>query len=363
MKKDFFPALTGIRAIAAYMVYLYHVNIFYPLSNKCVSSFYGELHIGVTIFFVLSGFLITYRYFDFEKINYRNYFVNRFSRIYPMYFLLTTGSFLFYAIFKSQNNFHDLVLYLSNITFLKSFFNSIIFSGIAQGWSLTVEEFFYLLAPLFFIFIKRKYITFLLPIPVFFLGLMIVNLFKGNHFYGFMEDINFMFNYTFFGRVSEFFIGIALALFVKQNRFKLQTKFMTYLGISVVCLSVFLLSKVGHIDGDSRGSTYGKVINTFFLPIFGIAPLFWGLITEKTIISNILKSNVFILLGKSSYVFYLIHMGVYNNILYNHITHNQTILFIVLNGISIFLFLNIEEPLNLYLRKKLSKKSLVPIKH
>ncbi|RFP64147.1 hypothetical protein D0N36_15690 [Hymenobacter lapidiphilus] len=65
--KIYLGALTGIRAIAAYMVFFHHFNIF-KNSASPVGAFFEQLceewHIGVTIFFVLSGLLISLRYFE-----------------------------------------------------------------------------------------------------------------------------------------------------------------------------------------------------------------------------------------------------------------------------------------------------------
>jgi peptidoglycan/LPS O-acetylase OafA/YrhL len=61
------PALTGIRAIAAYLVFFHH----YPIPQLVYGEmdFFREFHIGVTLFYVLSGFLITYRYRDALQLN------------------------------------------------------------------------------------------------------------------------------------------------------------------------------------------------------------------------------------------------------------------------------------------------------
>ena len=70
INKTFFPALTGYRAIAAWIIFIYH---FFPFNNPKIPDFIknviGEFHIGVDMFFVLSGFLITYRYIDENPIN------------------------------------------------------------------------------------------------------------------------------------------------------------------------------------------------------------------------------------------------------------------------------------------------------
>ena len=94
-RREYFPALTGLRAVAAAMVVLHHFNPINPARfGWRVHGLVAELHIGVTVFFVLSGFLIGYRYVGGSPVALRTYFANRFARIYPMYFLLTTVTFV-----------------------------------------------------------------------------------------------------------------------------------------------------------------------------------------------------------------------------------------------------------------------------
>jgi peptidoglycan/LPS O-acetylase OafA/YrhL len=97
----------------------------------------------------------------------------------------------------------------------------------------------------------------------------------------------------------------------------------------------------------------GKVINTFFLPVFGIAPLFLGLIKEKTILQKFFSTKIILLLGKSSYIFYLIHLGIFVTIL-NKISSNQEFIFIALNVISVVLYQYLESPLNKIIRKNIN---------
>ncbi len=357
MKNNYFPALTGIRAIAAYMVFIHHYNpIDVDYVGKSFYDFLREFHIGVTIFFVLSGFLITYRYFDLDKIYFKQYLLNRFARIYPMYFLLTTLSFVCFSIFKLQTRGYDLGVYLLNITFLKGYFDNFKFTGIAQGWSLSVEEIFYFAAPFFFILIKRRK-SFLLFLPTLILGLgiLLVFVFRNVNYHGFMNSLGFMLDYTFFGRVFEFFIGMVLALIVKKNQNYTIKKGLTYFGISTIMVLVYCLSILKSGDGYGTDTILGKIINTFFLPLFGIAPLFFGLIKEKTIVSKVLESKLFIVLGKSSYIFYLIHLGIFV-LAFNKISHNLVLLFFFLNVVSIVLYKYVESPLNYFIRNKMVKQ-------
>jgi len=350
MNKVNFPALTGIRALAAFMVFIHHYNPFtIEIYGKYIHDFFSEFHIGVTIFFVLSGFLICNRYFDDPNFSFKNYLIKRIARIYPMYFILTTLTFIFFAIVYSQNGWIDFHNYLYNISFLRGFSDDLKFTGIAQGWSLTIEEVFYFFAPLFFILINKNRI-FLIVIPMVYigLGLLLVSYFSGIDCNGFMKSTNFMLDYTFFGRISEFFVGIGLALILRK--FSSNFKGFTYIGLAGIILSIFALVSLKVDGGFGVDTLTGKAINTILLPVFGIAPLFFGLIQEKTFISEFFSTKILQLLGKSSYIFYLIHMGIVVSIL-NKIASNQWFVFISLNVISIVLYLYIEKPLNKLIRK------------
>ena len=155
-------------------------------------------------------------------------------------------------------------------------------------------------------------------------------------------------DFTFFGRISEFFVGIGLALLIRK--YSPTFKGMTYLGLLGIILSICSLVSLKVEGGFGVDTLTGKVINTIVLPVFGIAPLFLGLIKEKTFISDFFSTKALQLLGKSSYIFYLIHLGIVVTIL-NKITENQWFVFISLNLISILLYLYIENPLNKLIRK------------
>lgn len=90
-------SLTGIRAFAAIGVVLTHfhseLESFVP-SFSLLAPLYSRGGLGVDLFFVLSGFIITHVYEDKLRLNpkqeYRKYIINRFARIYPNYFATLT---------------------------------------------------------------------------------------------------------------------------------------------------------------------------------------------------------------------------------------------------------------------------------
>ncbi len=338
------------------MVFFHHFNPFSKqVYGNTLHNFFNEMYVGVTVFFVLSGFLIGYRYIDSKHFSFKNYLVNRIARIYPMYFLLTIFTFIVFYFSTDDHSLFSIKVFLLNITFLRGFFLDFVFTGISQGWSLTVEEMFYFSAPVLFILIrKHKYNLVLLPVLILLSGFVLVNIFSQKHISGLFDSNLFMLNYTFFGRCAEFFIGIALALFYKQNRERIKTTYATYTGVTVILICLFALS---YLKGDFKYGVmdlYGILVNNLLLPFFGIAFLFWGLLTEKTFVQKILGSRLFVLLGKSSYIFYLIHLGVIEVFISNKITSHFVLIFILINIVSILLFKIIEEPLNKFIRRKLT---------
>ncbi|MBS1599897.1 MAG: acyltransferase [Bacteroidetes bacterium] len=350
---SYFPALTGIRAVAASMIFLHHYNILKPAwVGQLIHDSIDEFHIGVTIFFVLSGFLICFRYYDFVQLGRKwiwRYFVNRFARIYPTYFLVTIISFipgicLQYCSLK--------VLFL-NLTFLRGFFDEYKATGAPGGWSLTVEEIFYFLFPLL-VLGSKKIRLLLQPLIFIAIGILLWMIFRNVSFHGFFSSLQFVFEFTFFGRCFEFYTGIMLALFVKsRSKINIETRvpYRTVAGIMyiIICL-VSLVMNRRHSTDASQFLFFETLINNFLMPP-GIAVLFFGLIVEKTWIQKILSSALFIVLGRSSYIFYLIHNGVLFVFLYTTLHINTAIIFVIIHLISITLYFGAEKPLNKLIRR------------
>jgi peptidoglycan/LPS O-acetylase OafA/YrhL len=385
-QQNYFPALTGVRALAAYLVFISHYDyVFDEGFPHFVQRFFHEFHIGVTVFFVLSGFLITYRYynsFHLTKNWFKQYLKNRVARIYPMYFLLTTGVFIYYYFTHdtgiTKNFPSPLLLYGMNVLFVRGFFSQLWDTGIGQGWSLTVEECFYFSAPFVF-YIAIKYKKFYVqPLAITALGFVLVLTCRNMDWYGFFGNFTFMMLYTFLGRCFEFFVGIQLALFMLNKGFNRTNKLKyTYIGFLLIFVFVGIMATLPIPKNWVAGlqNPWGIILNNYFIAA-SIALFFYGLLTEQTVFKKLLANPFVELLGKASYIFYLIHLGY----MANYIRHsfdwlndaayslydkwglnwvspfqfdqlNLIYAFIVLNGISIILFKFIEEPLNHYIRK------------
>lgn len=382
---NYIPALTGVRAMAAYLVFISHfAYIFDEKFPHSVQRFFNEFHIGVTIFFVLSGFLIAFRYFDSFKLTkdwFKQYLKNRVARIYPMYAILTIGAFISFYFTNNQTvtaSHNPIVLFFMNIVFLRGFFDQLKFTGIAQGWSLTVEECFYFSAPFIFLIAARYKRFYIQPIAITALGAVLVLIFSHVNWYGFFGNFTFMMLYTFLGRCFEFFAGIQLALIVRKQKLDGSSrKKLTYAGFFMIFFCVWIMSVLPIPAGQEAGlyNPLGIITNNYLLAL-SIALFFYGILTETTILKKILANPFVELLGKSSYIFYLIHLGYIYTFLHNSFNWlndytfelydkwgvdwhspfeydslNLLYAFIVLNVISITLFKLIEEPLNHYIRR------------
>ena len=361
-RKEYFPALTGLRAVAVFLVLVHHFNPISPAQfGWRLHSLAAETHVGVTVFFVLSGFLISYRYLGAGPVALRTYFINRFARIYPLYFLLTTLTFVLVASKSAAPWAEQLGQYLLNISFLRGFFEEYIYTGIAQGWSLTVEEMFYATAPAAFWFLRRsRHWLWGLPLTLTAAGVGLVLLCRGQAWHGFFGSFDFLFQFTYLGRAVEFFVGIGLAWWLRQSlALELSSRSVyTYVGLvgSLACLLMLSLLHGPVVGALGVFRPAGMFINNVLLPLLGIGPLLWGLVQEQTWVSRLLSSAPLVLLGKSSYAFYLIHLGVLQELLRDWLP-NAVVPMLLLYVVSVLLYLLIEEPLNRWLRRVLRPAS------
>lgn len=142
------PALDGLRAVAVFMVIGYHFGLPIP----------GDL--GVSAFFVLSGFLITWlllsEHHTTGTISLRNFYSRRVLRIFPAYYFFIAVSLVIDYV---RGHFWDRALLLSGFLYVVNYFNATHghpATSIAHAWSLGIEEQFYVLWPLVLLALARR---------------------------------------------------------------------------------------------------------------------------------------------------------------------------------------------------------------
>ena len=173
-KQSYWPELDGLRAVAILLVFLHHCPPFRPEGRATIQwAIYQLSHwgwMGVDLFFVLSGFLITYLLLkersQFKSISLPLFYARRALRIWPLYFLALAGAALYPLVFHGwdfgyahflQAIILPMLFFVGNYAIMlggadiTSFANSahlhrqILTSLITPFWSISVEEQFYLL--------------------------------------------------------------------------------------------------------------------------------------------------------------------------------------------------------------------------
>lgn len=142
MNKIYFPNLNGLRFFAALSVMLYHFG--------GVETING--HFGVILFFVLSGFLITYLLLEEKKqtntISIRKFYFRRVLRIWPLYFfILLLATVVIYSTTGLDDNYYEALPYFLLFIPNWAFVINIGIKYVVVLWSVGAEEQFYLLWP------------------------------------------------------------------------------------------------------------------------------------------------------------------------------------------------------------------------
>ena len=162
LQNTYYPSLDGLRGLAIIMVVVSHLN---NTSRFFYSTIFNG-HLGVLIFFVLSGFLITTLCIK-EKvitkdISLKKFYIRRAIRIFPVAYLYILVLIILNFIFKLRISYINILgcaLYIMNISSIFRKYNSSFFTG--HFWSLSVEEQFYLFLP---VILKTNFRLYLLVI-------------------------------------------------------------------------------------------------------------------------------------------------------------------------------------------------------
>ena len=294
----FYPKLDSLRAIAVILVIISH----WFSSQHFINRYTSNGTIGVTLFFVLSGFLITGILINYKvqlakkKRGFINalkvFYWRRTLRIFPIYYLLLSIVILF-KLAAIHDAFWWHFVYASNFYFW--------IQGSFQGpfshfWSLAIEEQFYLIWPLLILIvpIRRYMILFLTAILTAFLFRLMS-----------ITESNEMSRFLLLGSIDSFAIGALFALVHKgiltiPNKWK-EVRMQSQLGIGFFIVSQSLM--------------YLPLSRNWYLAVylcllscsFGWMILAACRKNEATTNPNLLNNRILIYLGKISYGLYLYH--------------------------------------------------------
>jgi peptidoglycan/LPS O-acetylase OafA/YrhL len=312
-EKRYFPNLNGIRCIAAFLVVFHHLE--QAKGAFGIASFYGHPivqhagRLGVGLFFVLSGFLITYLLLDergrFGNVDAKKFYLRRVFRIWPIYFLIFGLSFFVFPhlellyfpgtneklLVHSTERLLLMALVLPNLAFVLYDLPY----WCAQTWSIGVEEQFYYLWPWLIKYPKRR-IGIVLAFLVITAGLLGLGL----YFLDTTRDVQKAIVGTFIGqfRIQTMALGGLCAYLVYHEK----TTILNFLFRKDVQLVAYLALFILFFSG-----IHFFAFLEIYAVFFGFAVLNLSC-NPNSLIS--LENPVMRYLGKISYGLYIYHVFV-----------------------------------------------------
>ena len=206
--------LTFTRFIAAFLLFVYH---FGEIKN-------GEhLNLGVSYFYVLSGFVMILAYGKKKHISPKEYYINRLARIYPLHImtlLLAIAANIFKYINYLEYVKFDIPSMLINAFLIHAWIPQTSLSYNVPSWSISVEMFFYLLFPFIFNSVikkwKLKYIA-IFTLSFWLISQIGMNIFYFSEYYGGYNSLDrYFLKFNPFLHLNSFLVGILFGL-IFQN--------------------------------------------------------------------------------------------------------------------------------------------------
>lgn len=299
--------LTGLRWWAAFMVFLYHMLVFAPLPGV-ITTIFAQGYFGVTFFFVLSGFVLTWS--ARPDVPTSTFYWRRFARIWPAHIVALLFAIPVFYTFAAipEGSFlkpFDLGILLLSVVLLQGWWNApnILFSGNPAAWTLTCEAFFYALHP----WISRFLIRLSRNGALIFAGLVVVAAFT-------YRALAVLFPGTFIAelpvpivRVSEFILGMAVAWAIRAGW---RIRIPPVLGIGAmigVVLAIVVVARSGmDVPIIKFIPAFGNELFTVACAIAIIALAQKALAGKR----SWFESPWQVKLGEWSFAFYLVHATV-----------------------------------------------------
>ena len=333
--------IDGLRAISVFAVIFYHANFVY-FENEIFSGGF----IGVDIFFVISGYLITSLILkDLYNNNFSiiDFYTRRIRRIIPvLLFVIIFFIPIAYIFFLPSSLIDFLYSVISTLIFSSNFYfhhTGLIYGGpdsslkpLLHTWSLAVEEQFYIIFPIILILFRKILKKYILHIFILF--------FFASFISTQIISIKYpLYNFYFINvRIWEILAGSTIA-YLNINSIKYNNKYTNYLpilGMVLISLSIFLL-----YDEMSLPSIYSMpaVLGTCLIIYFA---------NSESFLTRFLSLRILVFFGLISYSLYLWHFPLfafYNYIFFENESFLVKILIIIFSLIlSCLSYLFIEKP-------------------
>lgn len=290
--------LTFTRFIAAISIVIFHYgrNVS-PFNHESVSALFAQAHLGVSFFFVLSGFIMIIAYSRYKHIDALDYYKNRFARIYPLLAFSVVPYFYFLTLLADVK-VSGIFLNLSTI---QAWLPGNALAGNAPLWSLTVECFFFICFPfLFNHFYKKQSLTKVGEVIfiVWCLSVFVENyLLKSGFYQGFPSPGHDLIHYFPLMHLNQFLVGnLTGLLFLKSGN--TRGRYDVFIILVLIMLYLLLIYPVGL-----------NYHNGFLAVVF--APLIYFMAKNKGIIANVFSLKPLVFLGEISFGVYVLQESLY----------------------------------------------------
>jgi peptidoglycan/LPS O-acetylase OafA/YrhL len=306
-KKHYYPQLDAIRGfffLAVFSYHSYHPVFGTTMVSQLLHFFWDCIFYSIDVFFVLSSFLLTWLGLNelskSGKFSFKNYFVRRALRIWPLYYVIMFFSFVILPTIAKYT--HDSVTLPEPkwyLLFISNFYNKDHVYFLRFLWTLSVEEQFYLALGICLTFFQKK----LLAITTWVLLISIIF-----NFYGTFKGWDLYFNTITY--LYDFCIGMLVAIFVKRQNWIVR-RIITlsprqigrvYTLLPGFLIVVFLLKTYTTLFTQDFIQLFSKLVFILFAAFSIIEQIF-----NKNTPFNFGKSRFLVFTGKRSYGLYCFH--------------------------------------------------------
>ena len=312
MKLSYRPEIDGLRAIAVLSVVLYHAKFSFMGENLFTGGF-----LGVDIFFVISGYLITKLIFlelkSTNKFSFSKFYQRRIRRILPALFFITIITAILGYILLLPYSFKELsqsIIYqlgfISNFYFWSYYHfgymsENALLLPFLHTWSLSVEEQFYLIVPIILFLIYRflkKYLNILIITG------LVLSLILANYFSPIYKSLTF---YMLPFRGWELLAGSLIAYHevfnIKKNLNFINSSIRNFLSfVSLLTITVYIFLFDSNLSHPSLYSLL-LILSVCIIILFS---------DKRSYVTKILSSKILIGIGLISYSLYLWHYPLFS---------------------------------------------------
>ena len=339
----YLPGLDGMRALAVVAVMLYHAN----------HTWLGGGFLGVEVFFVISGYLITLLLIGEHerngRVNLGQFWLRRFRRLLPAVLTMMGAMAVYMALFKRQPQGRTRGDFLGGIFYSSNWYQIFVGQGYTANeafvpfrhlWSLAVEEQFYLIWPLVMVGLLRLGRNRLPRVAMWLFGIsawisvMIGILYAGGDvattcapeamngywkLFGRCVSINEALYLGTFSRAGGLMMGAAFAMVWRpmalmrgrvRNKAR-QLDVLALLGLALLGVLVWKLTLSG--DGRSTGIRFDPWLfrGGFFLTGLATLMVIAAVTHQRAMMGRLLGNRIFNYIGTRSYGMYLYHWPIY----------------------------------------------------